>query len=434
MNLRRKSQKGEFPTKKRIKRPDKPRWWNQTYVIFLVLRRENRLMSRAELIPKVLELDKEIAAKKGLPTLFHGKTPQNTVSGRLTENNEKYFVRIVPEGTKRQFFKVSFQPGDFDSAYENYKDWTRKLIELDWPYFFGDRTAESKPVTFEKPLEASIVVDKPEEDVDSLSRTLEGFMDQESEIHSDIVDGSLGTVEATGSQIIDTDKDESKPSEAIETTNDMLEPQSEPLDPVPTDKPTKEYHIPKSLDEVLQVKESLIPNAGKGVFAKMDIPKHTYLGFYFGVPVDEDEFDSLKDGVGVASEYAHRYNHTVLDATNEQGILYDQVVDGLECPFYYINESKKVNIAFVDGNVVNQIICMSTKAIKAGEELYVHYGPEIPRPWLQENDPKVDAAIDSTTANDSDTAVDLQANPLAEKTLENTPDNTQENTEKSITP
>jgi hypothetical protein len=363
MNFRRQSLREERVKKKtKTMRTEKPRWWNQTYVIFLVLRRENRLMSRGELIPKVLELEKEIAKKRGLPTLFHGKTPQNTVSGRLTENNEKYFVKIIPEGTKRQFFKVSFQPGDFISAFGKYKEWTAKLIEQDWPYFFGDRNAQESPNKSSQSLERSIQL--------SLSSTNEG-----TEIPLESQNVALDQLNI---HVRLSDCDDLDPSTKTVTlnggtrnmlNNNILQTK-------------KDYFIPKNIDEVLEVRESLIPNAGKGVFAKIDIPKHTYLGFYFGVPVDEDEFDSLKDGVGVASQYAHRYNHTVLDATNEDGILYDQVIEDLKCPFYYINESKKVNIAFVDGAVVNQIICMNTKFIHKGDELYVHYGPEISRPWL----------------------------------------------------
>jgi prepilin-type processing-associated H-X9-DG protein len=350
-------------------------------------------MSRTELIPKVLELDQELSQKKGLPTLYHGKTPQNTVSGRLTENNDKYFLRFIPEGTKKQFFKLAFQPGDFDSAFENYKEWTRKLIELDWPWFFGDRRPEKKTVTKKAPsvhgdsislMESTLVAQDQEPDQLALSETLDGFLTGYSSFRSsptaahETTEPDVAVHESTGPHL------EQEPGQ--------LTNQDHPVMAVNTETSRLEHDkdrciIPTSLDQVLEIKESLIPHSGKGVFARMKIPKHTYLGFYFGVPYDEDEFDSLKEGVGVASQYAHRYKNTVLDATNEQGILYDEVIPELFCPFHYINEDlKKANVAFIDGHVVNQIICMTLKDIQIGEELYVNYGPEISRPWLVDTD------------------------------------------------
>lgn len=47
-----------------------------------------------------------------------------------------------------------------------------------------------------------------------------------------------------------------------------------------------------------------IENAGRGLFAKCLIPKWAIIGFYFGVPMTELEFDSLKDGKGLASNYS----------------------------------------------------------------------------------------------------------------------------------
>lgn len=64
--------------------------------------------------------------------------------------------------------------------------------------------------------------------------------------------------------------------------------------------------IPTSIFDVVEVRESTIANAGRGVFAKRKIPKHTIIGFYFGVPLTEDEFDCMKEKTGQASQYAVR--------------------------------------------------------------------------------------------------------------------------------
>jgi hypothetical protein len=137
-DLKRRTRRISNPIQKNTKKSklDRPRWWNQTYIIYLVLRRYKEPISRRELIPQVLELEEQLAKEKQLPRLFTGKTPQNTVSGRLTENNSKYYIKTVQNG--KQFFQLAFQPGNFQAALDQYKKWTKDLIECDWPLFFGD--------------------------------------------------------------------------------------------------------------------------------------------------------------------------------------------------------------------------------------------------------------------------------------------------------
>jgi hypothetical protein len=62
--------------------------------------------------------------------------------------------------------------------------------------------------------------------------------------------------------------------------------------------------LPKSMTDLLEVKESGVEGAGSGCFTRYNIPVHALIGFYFGVPMTEDEFDSLKDKVGLASSYS----------------------------------------------------------------------------------------------------------------------------------
>lgn len=46
---------------------------------------------------------------------------------------------------------------------------------------------------------------------------------------------------------------------------------------------------------MLQVKTSTIPNAGKGLFATVDIPKRTKLGEYKGKRLSEQQFQRTTD-------------------------------------------------------------------------------------------------------------------------------------------
>jgi hypothetical protein len=55
------------------KKADRPRWWNQTYLLYLVLRKATRPLGRKDLISEALELDESISEERGLPKLFGGK-------------------------------------------------------------------------------------------------------------------------------------------------------------------------------------------------------------------------------------------------------------------------------------------------------------------------------------------------------------------------
>ncbi|KAJ2183547.1 hypothetical protein EV181_004832 [Coemansia sp. RSA 532] len=151
--------------------------------------------------------------------------------------------------------------------------------------------------------------------------------------------------------------------------------------------PLPNADIPKSWHDVVEVRESTIPNAGNGLFAKRDLPAGIPLGFYFGVPMTEDEFDSLKESVGLASHYSIMYRKTVLDATDDAGMPYTDPDGPLYCPFHFMNEARvdnagsaaRFNITFLEGVKVNQIICLTARAIEKGEELFVSYGDEVDR-------------------------------------------------------
>ena len=93
----------------------------------------------------------------------------------------------------------------------------------------------------------------------------------------------------------------------------------------------------------------------------------------------EDDFDSLKAHVGKASQYCHRYRNMILDATDDQGMPFINHPKIL-CPFHFMNEDlDRANVAFVEGYVVNQVLCMATKHIKKGQELFVSYGTDVDR-------------------------------------------------------
>lgn len=146
-------------------------------------------------------------------------------------------------------------------------------------------------------------------------------------------------------------------------------------------------NVPTCWQDIVEVKASTIPNSGNGLFAARDLPYNTPLGFYFGVPMTEDEFDSLKDNVGVASQYSIMYRKTVLDATDPSGMPYTDPQGEMYCPFHFMNENeeKNSNITFLEGALVNQVICWTKRDIKKGEELFVWYGRDVDRHWEDPN-------------------------------------------------
>ncbi len=77
----------------------------------------------------------------------------------------------------------------------------------------------------------------------------------------------------------------------------------------------------------------------------------------------------------------------VLDATDEQGQPFTHH-PRLFCPFHFMNEDKaRRNVAFVEGHVVNQVLCMTTRTIRAGQELFVDYGKDVDRDHWQAKAP-----------------------------------------------
>ncbi|KAG2182427.1 hypothetical protein INT43_007357 [Umbelopsis isabellina] len=182
-----------------------------------------------------------------------------------------------------------------------------------------------------------------------------------------------------------------KPNSAVSTLPSASEGKETGLNTtLPSDDPTHVdlsdldlSNVPKTWKDIVEVKPSNIPNSGNGLFAIRDLPYNTPLGFYFGVPMTEDEFDSLKDNVGMASQYSIMYRKTVLDATDTNGMPYIDPQGEMYCPFHFMNENeeKNSNITFLEGALVNQVICWTKRDIKKGEELFVWYGRDVDRHW-----------------------------------------------------
>ncbi|KAI8598477.1 hypothetical protein EDD21DRAFT_340987 [Dissophora ornata] len=380
----------------------KPRWHTQPYMMFLALRSmPNHTAARQELINAAVALDRKFSAEKGLPRVFTGKTPMNSASACLTNNGDKYFIPFKPEGSKSTHFHLAYAPGDFDTAVKEYDGWMEKLIKHDWPLCFGVPKEGALPIhVLERREEAR--KDTASQGQDDLRDDLQ---DQDSKVADKLERMELKSTSSAASSLPTTPATTLfQEPESISTINANAIPATlaasssttsksvKASTPQPNSEKVDEYRledldlssVPTSLADVVRVGLSSIPNSGNGLFAKVDLPASTPLGFYFGVPMTENEFDSLKDGLGVASHYSIMYRRTVLDATDENGMPYSDPNGRLYCPFHFMNEDPSGNITFITGSVVNQVICQTNRDVKAGEELFVFYGKEVDRFWEKE--------------------------------------------------
>ncbi|GJJ73867.1 hypothetical protein EMPS_06225 [Entomortierella parvispora] len=407
----------------------KPRWHTQPYMMFLALRAmPDRTAARQELIMAAVELDKKFSAEKGLPRVFTGKTPMNSASACLTNNGDKYFIPFKPEGSRSTHFRLAYQPGNFDTAVGEYNAWMEQLVQRDWPLCFGIPKSRQQSVK-EDPAggrdgESN---DKKEEGRPELHRTHSSFESRKRlHGHTEMEQHEDGDNSKKVKAEMDISKDAPQQDESLESTaaedskvTDKLQlldlqkngscPPTPTTGVAPYPNPESDRfafaldlgrgtgsqsfslqdrlqdldlsQVPTKLEDIVRVDTSSIPNAGMGLFAVKDLPAGTPLGFYFGVPMTENEFDSLKDGVGQASQYSIMYRRTVLDATDESGQPYTDPLGRLYCPFHFMNEDPNGSVSFITGSVVNQVICTTNRDVKANEELFVFYGKEMDRHW-----------------------------------------------------
>ncbi|CAG8676908.1 19443_t:CDS:2 [Dentiscutata erythropus] len=388
----------------------RPRWHNQQHMMLLTLQNaKDHTMSRTALIDAALALDEKLSAETGLPRCFTGQTPRNSASSCLTTNADKYFIQFKKDRSQTSYYKLAFIPEDIDDAIRHYNDWMKKLIEHDWPLCFGrvkkNKQAVMLSVGASNPQHLRCRRCAPDTSCDvklpSCSKCKsKGFLciyPLRPGVHKER-ERPRATVKSTSSnsQNIENStngtkhKKKSASNSKKRQQNDDYSSGNESCALVSTDILLNGLDlscVPKNLNDVVEIRPSTIPNAGNGLFAKRNLPMATPLGFYFGVPTMEDEFDQNKDKVGRASHYSMRYKHTILDATDDKGEPFTDPNGKIHCPFHFMNEDPFGNMVFLEGSEVNQVICWTKRDIKKGEELFVYYGGEVDREhWGQAED------------------------------------------------
>lgn len=129
--------------------------------------------------------------------------------------------------------------------------------------------------------------------------------------------------------------------------------------------PQQKYRIGNA---PISIRESLIPGAGLGAFAKQDIEANTFLGFYEGETCTDDD-----DGDYVLS----------ISGYNARGDYITKCIDAEALPWEgntnwtrYINgiKTETRNVTFyIRGNKIG---VKSIKKIRRGEELLLDYGSD----------------------------------------------------------
>jgi len=124
----------------------------------------------------------------------------------------------------------------------------------------------------------------------------------------------------------------------------------------------------------LEVKDSTIPNSGKGLFTLVDIPKDTPIVEFTGKKISQKRADRL---TGSKSEYLIELSDgSLLDVYESKSVA------------KYANDaafSGGKNNSEIQEFEGNKIWLVSTKKIKAGQEVFCSYGKEYWESWKKQN-------------------------------------------------
>jgi hypothetical protein len=126
----------------------------------------------------------------------------------------------------------------------------------------------------------------------------------------------------------------------------------------------------------VEIRPSLIPGAGEGLFALVDIPKDTYIGPYEGrylAPGKSNVLAGTREGL-----YLFTLPDCAVDDTKDTiaGDM-DHYVSKVNYAPETINGKKTdlLNVFFATSCKEPHVRLYAKRAIEAGEELYVDYGP-----------------------------------------------------------
>lgn len=135
--------------------------------------------------------------------------------------------------------------------------------------------------------------------------------------------------------------------------------------------------------QMVEIRDSLIPGAGKGLFAKYDLAAGTYVGHYDGTYLSQAEVDALDD-------HTTSYLFLLPECADEP--IYAGIAGDLEHPISKVNfapstvnghPTRLQNVDFIEQCDEPYEKLFTTRFVHAGEELYTDYGPDYPYDFME---------------------------------------------------
>lgn len=125
------------------------------------------------------------------------------------------------------------------------------------------------------------------------------------------------------------------------------------------------FHFFGENNDNVEIKQSKIKNAGRGLFATKNFAKGEFICWYFGCLIEKD---FVENGYYDSDYLLHNPHHSdlIIDAEDEKS-----------CYGRYINDSlglKKNNCEFNFYTDTTSVGIIATKNIKNGDEIYISYG------------------------------------------------------------
>lgn len=131
---------------------------------------------------------------------------------------------------------------------------------------------------------------------------------------------------------------------------------------------SKKQNLNKNLKELLIIKKSLIPGAGRGAFAKKSLKKGKRLGEYNGKLLNAEDYDALHDKsyiFEVTKKFGKKYYLFYIDARSGDELRFVNGAHGEK-------QKKKVNVEAYQ--YAERIFFRTNKDINENEELLIDYG------------------------------------------------------------
>jgi hypothetical protein len=88
----------------------------------------------------------------------------------------------LPDSTKLHF-KLSFEPGNLDKSIEEYNNWMKKLIELDWPILFSNVREDDDKI----PMDKGIVEEASAQALETNEKMISEEILSENTVHVGII-------------------------------------------------------------------------------------------------------------------------------------------------------------------------------------------------------------------------------------------------------